>query len=457
MRPQYVIAELKEGEPGGFSPRGAVKRLWQSRDYETIVSGPAETGKTFGCLHYADALLWKYPGAQGVMARKVYSSLIGSAVQTYKRIIGINSPIKPFGGERPEWFQYPNGSRLWLAGLDNPGKALSSERDFIYVNQAEGLILADWETFTTRSTGRGAVMPYTRIFGDCNPEYPHHWIKVRQGEGKLLLLESSHQDNPTLYDDEGNITAQGKRTMSILGALSGVRKSRLLQGQWVQAEGTVYEEFSPAIHVIDKMPEGWRSWRKIRVIDFGYSNPFVCQWWAIDGDGRMYLYREIYKSRRIVEDHANGARDESGETSPGIKTLSRGETYEATIADHDAEDRATLSRHEIETVPAWKSITPGIGAVQARLRKSQDGRPRIFFLASALVERDELLAEARKPTDTVSEFGGYVYPKGKDGKPVKEDPIKVDDHGMDTTRYAVCYIDDVSTEIGNFDSGFYAM
>jgi hypothetical protein len=80
------------------------------------------------------------------------------------------------------------------------------------------------------------------------------------------------------------------------------------------------------------MPQGWQQWRKIRAIDFGYVNPFVCQWWAIDNDGRMFRYRELYMTGRTVKDHADK-----------INLLSSGESYEATICDHDAEDRATLA------------------------------------------------------------------------------------------------------------------
>src|SRR6478672_216879 len=98
MSTAYAIAELREDQEGGFCPRGAVKSLWQSRDFETIVSGPAETGKTWGCLQYVDALLWKYPGAQGVMARKTYAALVGSALRTYRRILGNETPVKAYGG-----------------------------------------------------------------------------------------------------------------------------------------------------------------------------------------------------------------------------------------------------------------------------------------------------------------------------------------------------------------------
>jgi len=419
----YVIAELAEGEAGGFAPRGAVKQLWQSRDFETIVSGPAETGKTWGCLQYADALLWKYAGAQGAIVRKTFKSAVASAVRTFRRIVGDRSPLRFYGGDKPEWIDYPNGSRLWVIGLDDPQKVLSSERDFFFVNQAEELTLDDWQTLTTRCTGRGATMPYTRIFGDCNPGPPTHWIKHR---ASLRLLESRHEDNPTLYDDAGELTAQGIITMGVLDALTGVAKERLRYGRWAAAEGVVYEGYN-ANHLIDPFPIP-SSWRRIRAIDFGFTNPFVCQWWAFDGDGRMYRYREIYRTNRIVEDHA---RD--------IIRLSAGENIEATVSDHDREDRETLHRHGVRTVAANKAIKPGIEEVESRFRKAGDGKPRIFFLRDALVERDEELLAKRQAICTEQEFALYVYPKGVDGRPIKEEPVKEHDHGMDAMRYAVRY------------------
>lgn len=435
MSVTYPIYELKATDKGGFAPRGAVKQLWGSRDFETMVSGPAETGKTWGCLQYVNALLWKYPGAHGVMLRKTYADLIASALRTYLRILGPNSPVVAFGGERPQWFDYPNGSRLWVAGLDNAGKVLSTERDFFYTVQAEELSENDWETMTTRATGRGAVMPYTRVFGDCNPGPPTHWIKQRQANGVLKLLESRHEDNPTLYSDDGEITEQGTKSIGILDALTGVRRLRLRLGKWAAAEGAVYEDYDPAIHVVDRLPKNWQVWRKIRSIDFGYTNPFVCQWWAIDPDGRMYLYREIFHSRRLVEDHAKE-----------IVRLSEGETYEATVADHDAEDRATLARHGVGTRPAYKGVTVGLDAVGARLKKAGDGRPRLFIVSGATVERDERLVELKLPASTEQEMPEYSYPKNKDGKPIKEEPLKVNDHGCDTLRYAVAYADNCGAQ-----------
>jgi hypothetical protein len=238
----YQIAELAPDAPGGFAPRGAVKELWRTRHPETIIAGPAETGKTYGCLQWLDALMWKYPGAQAAIVRKTYNSAIASVVQTYERkVLGPGSPVKPYGGDRPQWYDYPNGARVWVGGMDNPGKVLSSERDIIYANQAEELSVDDWETLRTRATGRAGNMPYARSVGDCNPGPPNHWILARERAGTLRVLHSRHEDNPTLYDEAGHLTAQGVTTMAVLDGLTGVRHQRLRSGLWVSAEGTVYQ------------------------------------------------------------------------------------------------------------------------------------------------------------------------------------------------------------------------
>jgi phage terminase large subunit len=156
----------------------------------------------------------------------------------------------------------------------------------------------------------------------------------------------------------------------------------------------------------------------------------VCSWYAIDGDGRMYRYREIYLTQRLVQDHA-----------ALITKLSAGEHYEATIADHDAEDRATLHAAGIKTIAAHKAVSTGIQAMQARLRPAGDGRPRLYFLRDSLVERDPVLTEAARPCSAEEEIEGYIWLPAANGRPAKEEPLKEDDHGMDCARYAVSYLD----------------
>lgn len=430
----YQIVEATLDSKVGYQPFGAALDLWNCHDSEVIISGPAETGKTRVCLEKLDAIAWKYPNAHLLIARKTRQSMGASVIKTYQdKVLTLDTPIEGYGGHNPQWFDYPNGSRIVLAGLDKAGKVLSAEYDVIYVNQAEELTLDDWETLTTRATGRAGNVAYPQVIGDCNPGPRTHWIRERARS--IAFLESRHEDNPVLYDQQtGEMTEQGERTMAVLDALTGVRYERLRKGRWASAEGAVYE-FDDRIHLIDSFDIP-ADWRRFRAIDFGYTNPFVCQWWALDHDDRMYLYREIYMSQRLVEDHARQ-----------IVALTGNEVIEATVADHDAEDRATLHRHGVHTIAAQKEIGPGIQAVQQRLRVQPDGKPRLFIMRGALVERDEVMAEKRKPIDTHGEIGGYVWPKAADGKPVKEAPVKVDDHGVDPMRYLVRYLDQGGTRV----------
>ena len=429
MTSEYQILEVPtDSDIEGYQPFGACADLWLCKAHEVILSGPAETGKTRSALEKLNLLLWKYPKAQAAMVRKQYSDMPGSCIQTWEKKVlwkslGDKGPILCYGGEKPQFYDYPNGSRLWIGGLDKPGKVLSSERDFIYVNQTEELDLTDWETLTTRATGRAGNAPYSQVFGDCNPGSRTHWILERANEGKLTLYHSRHEDNPTLFDGV-ELSIQGKITLAVLDNLTGIRHARLRLGQWVSAEGQIYD-YDPAIHLIDSFSSP-ADWLRIRVIDFGLVHPFICGWWAVDNDGRMYLYRQIYMTGRTVATHARQ-----------INELSIGENISQTVCDHDAEDRQTLEENGIPNIAAKKDVLQGIGKVQDRLKKQTDGKSRLSILRDSLVEVDQSLKMAHKPYAIEQEFDGYIWRNNVK----KEEPVKEDDHGMDDTRYAVMYFD----------------
>jgi len=416
----------------GFTPYGGCSSFWYSKAPEIIVSGPYDTGKTLTALNKLNYLMSKYAGSRGLMIRKTYQSLVNSALVTFeekvhkRQIRSPGYPIDKYGGEKAEWYDYPNGSRLVVGGMDNPGKTLSSEFDFIYVNQAEELTEDEWQALTRAASGRAGHAPFNQVMGDCNPDVPEHWIQCRQS---LTLFESRHEDNPDLYDQEtGELMEGGKVRMRALDNLTGVRKQRGRYGLWVGREGQVYE-FDPAVHLLDRFDIPG-TWTRYRAVDFGFTNPFVCQWWAEDPDGRLYLYREIYMTQRTVTTHATQIKEFK-------------ERIEATIADHDAEDRATLAENGIKTIAADKRVSVGIEKVQERLKLSGDKKPRLFVLRDSLVEQDTSLSdsEVRRPYNIETEFPGYVWPTTKAKRAADEHPVKADDHSMDTMRYMIMHLD----------------
>lgn len=414
---------------------GAAKALWNCRDDECLLVGAAGTGKTRAILEKVHACLLKWPGSRALLIRKTRESLTETALVTFEEHVATDGipPTADNIRKVRQVYRYPNRSELIVGGIldsggrDKSNKIMSSEYDMIAVPEATELTEAEWEKLTTRL--RHGVMPFQQIIADCNPDAPTHWLKRRCDAGKVREFVSRHEDNPRYWDAaRGAPTDLGKSYFKKLESLTGVRRDRLFKGLWVAAEGLVWE-FDPAVHLIDRfdIPEDWRRYRSI---DYGFTNPGCVQWWAVDEDGRAYLYRELYQSQMLIADWAEE-----------IKRLTGDERIEATISDHDRQERETLHRAGIRTIPARKAILDGIEKVEARLRKQEDGRPRLFVFKDALVRRDPILDETKLPCGFVEEIGGYCWPKGQDGKPMKELPAPGPDHSMDCARYLCAHLD----------------
>lgn len=424
-----------------YTPKGGARRLFHCKASRILMDGPAGTGKTRGILEYSHAVMDKYPGLRVLACRKTRASMTDSVLVTLEtKVLGADHPLVLNGPSRETRREYEmaNGSVMVIGGLDKPEKTFSAEYDLVLVFEAIECDTDDIELLI-RTLRNGARVidgkPIHQLIMDTNPGPQGHWLNHR--DDWLTRIISRHEDNPYLWDDEkGRWTEAGIGYIANLDALTGHRLARLRHGRWVASEGAVYPEFDVAIHVIDEMPAGWQSWPKRRGIDFGFKDPFVCQWWALH-DGDLYLYREIYHSERTVKVHAEQ-----------INRLSSGESYEMTVADHDAEDRATLAENGIDSAPATKDIAHGVDAVRTRLVKGSNGKPSIYILRSALVEVDQALVDKKRPTCTIDEMDCYIWKKHRDGIE-KDEPVDRDNHGLDTLRYVV-----MSLGNGGFMWGF---
>lgn len=451
MTTASAITEVKHH----YKPRGNAKTLLRCREPEVLLSGPAGTGKSRACLEKLHAMALLNPGMRGLICRKAAVSLSSTALVTWQKFVAAEAiavgDVKYYGGsaQEPASYRYKNGSVITIGGMDKASKIMSSEYDVVYVQEATELTQEDWEAITTRL--RNWQISFQQLIADCNPQAPTHWLKQRADSGRTTLLDTIHEDNPVLFNEAGEITPNGAAYIQKLDALTGVRFDRLRRGLWVAAEGVIYDEYHSTRHIIDieglptdkadrhKDPLGIpMTWKRYWAVDFGFTNPFVCQFWAEDPDGRLYLYREIYHTQRTVDQHAHKIL--------GLVTNDRGSWTEpkpsAIICDHDAEGRATLENElGISTEPAFKAVNEGIECVQRRLRVAGDGKPRIFFLRDAVVEKDGSLEEAHRPQSTLEEVPDYVWKETKEGKTVKEEPVKNNDHGCDAMRYVVAHRD----------------
>jgi DNA polymerase III delta prime subunit len=409
-RPKWVPRGRINTRFVDYEPRGSCKTLFTLQVPELIISGPAGTGKSRAALEKCNWLCEKYPRTRGIMIRKTRRSMTQSCVVTFEQEVLPAPDYVPFHGSDQE-YRYPNGSIFALAGIDDPKKIYSSQWDFAYVNQAEELTEDEWEQI--RSRLRNYRMPYQQILGDVNPDAPQHWIRTRSAAGSLTLLESRHEDNPVYWDEKNqDWTDKGRSyVLGTLESLTGVRRRRLRYGQWAAAEGAVYEDsWDRAHHVIDRFvladlsrDQVPKEWPRYWAVDFGYKNPFVWQAWAMDPDGRLFRYKEIYKTGTIVEDHAKKILEVTKD-EPKPRVI---------ICDHDAEDRATLEKHlGMRTKGAYKAVSAGIQAVEHRLRKDPLGKARIFYLRDSVIEVDSTLRDQKLPTCTEDEFEVYCLVAG---------------------------------------------
>jgi PBSX family phage terminase large subunit len=452
-----------------YAPRGGCKQIFDERDEEVLISGPAGTGKSRACLEKIFMVCLLTPNTRALILRKTLASLGSTALQTWRKFVVreamATGMVVYYGGskEEPAQYRFKNGSAVVIGGLDKALRIMSSEYDIVYIQEATEITLDDLEMVKTRL--RNWQIGFQQLLMDCNPAGDKHWLKLRCNDGGCVLVESRHEDNPRLFDllPDGSyqVTKQGAKYISILDNLTGVRYKRLRLGLWVSAEGIVYEEFDPATHVLQwsydddgnrlPLPDDWsRYW----VIDFGYVNPFVLKCYAEGPDGELYMYREIYMTQRTVAEHCKTIMDIVApikvtrwydHINRTHREVEKREWIEpkptAVIADHDAEGRRTFEKETgLGVQGATKFVNVGIDLHKERLAVDADGLARFYLMADALVERDQSLAERLLPTCTAEEYPAYVWKVSADGR-TQDEPVKRDDHGLDTDRYMTMFKD----------------
>jgi len=332
--------------------RGAALTAQTITDRAWVISGPYDTGKSWGALWRLDSEARRVKGGQFALIRKVRADMDGTILVTWRKLIAIRGGVSVFGGEHPEWYDYPNGARVWVGGLDRPGKTLSGERDGVYVNQAEELDEADFETLTTRASGRGAATDTPMVWADCNPGPEDHWIIRRRDAGMLTLLESRHEDNPELFDDDGQITEAGRLRIGALDRLTGVLYLRGRLGHWVGAEGAYYTQLDENLHLVDydRAPPGRRCWG---ALDYGFAHLLSFGVFVDDPWGNVIVLGRHAAHHWYISQHVT-AMDELlaalGVSKAGLKIVAgldcwnSGKDDPETIADKFAKEGYFLER-----------------------------------------------------------------------------------------------------------------
>jgi len=453
-----------EGSSLTIEPRTDAQSVaLRSLEPEFCYSGRRFGGKSW--IACAKALLYGayYPGARVAVCREERASMESTTLLTMRSEICPQAVWAECWREGKSTLFLPNGSEIIFFGLDRPGRALGGRYGFGAVDQAEQLSYEQFVIFNSCQMQVG--MPWHQTMLLFNPENPEHWAykRYRPDDGDGVRT-----------DDTGRVFARvahvqpddlmeflSAESQARLDGMDGVWRLRLRLGIWAAFEGSVYGDlWANGLHVVEPPPEWARwggypppTWPRYRAADFGLTNPFCLQWWAESPDGAYFMYREIYRTGRITEDHARHAAQLEADELATLQACARAEgagreldAYLGSlyvrmgVSDPAGPDqRMTLARHGISTIAGSNDILAGIETVRHLLRNGLGG-PRIRLVRGALVERDPALAALanKPPTCTAEEFPGYRWQKDRNtgaAQGPRDLPIDSNNHGLAALRY----------------------
>jgi len=394
----------------GLSQR-QIEYLKESKHSFNIAAGAVSSGKT-----YAQILRWyKHiydcpDGALLLMSGKTHESLYDNVIRDLQKINPGDIKVR----------RQPLRIQVLSKGIEIACADAHNERSW---GRVQGKTVYGWLADEVTQHPRNFVlMAISRCRGDgqvwpkfwtCNPDVPTHYVKTdfidndQLNSGHWHFILSDNPVNTQEYIDEVSST------------YTGVFYDRYILGKWVLAEGIVYPGFNYSVHIYKDRPIP-SAWSRYRSIDFGYTNPFVCLFGAVDHDGRLYIYDEHYEAKRLIGYHQEHVKRYGNES--------------LAVADHDAQERAELREHGINTKAAKKDVTLGIQRVSERLVVQPDGYPRLFI--------------SSRCKNLIREFGLYRWAEVKEGVNEKEEPIKDNDHAMDALRYLVMELDHNPGSVG---------
>ncbi len=393
--------------------RGAVRELsLDAQSREVLIDGPAGTGKSMGiCLWLVNECI-RYQGLRVLIGRKTRESMTQTIMVTLESVLDMLELPRP-SAARNNITQFRVGaSEIICQGFDDPERIKSSEYDLIYVNEATELTEDDWEIALSRL--RHNTHPHRQqAIADCNPGPKQHWLMKRVRNGRMTRYRSHHADNPRYVRADGEWTEDGRRYLQeTLAGLTGIRRARLLRGEWAGAEGLVYDVFSDKRHVPGAFELPPTITHRVRALDFGYAAPTAVAWMALLPEGyhvpgfrrcnkpTAIVYREYYQSFRSIQEVTND-----------VKLASAGEQYvgpmlidPAAYNQSAANTRTIAQQYREAGLPCrpWPRTTKagGMSATVAMVRHA--------------LERDQLLVMDCCP-NLIDEFQSWQFKKDRSG------------------------------------------
>lgn len=365
-----------------------------------ICDGAVRSGKTlFMGLSFVFWAMTRYTGMQFGLCGKTVNSLrrnVVSVILPLLRQFGFTCTEKLSRGMLTISFGGRENTFYYFGGRDESSASLIQGVTFAGAMLDEVALMP--RSFVEQTCARCSVEG-SKLWFNCNPESPEHWFYkewiLKAEEKNAYHLHFTMADNPALSP---NIR---KRYESMY---SGIFHRRFVLGQWVVAEGRVYDFFDGSY--VKSVPCG--SFEKWYIsCDYGTVNPASFGLWGLFG-GVWYRTAEFYFDSR-----KEGRQMTDEEYADELQRLAEGKEITAVITDPSAASFIeVLSRRGFRVVRARNDVLAGIRVTSDLLKSGE------------MVICDTCRASLR-------EFDLYVW----DEKAVGDAVVKRNDHAMDDIRY----------------------
>jgi hypothetical protein len=217
-----------------------------------------------------------------------------------------NKGLVKWNGSKYRW-TFVNGSIIQFAHLQHEhdvNNYQSQQFDIIAFDEATHFTRFQYRYMLSRNRGANKSIPRRFVIMGTNPGgVGHSWFKehfVNAGTPETVVNVEvepgqfeEHMFIPaSLADNQALEEIDPEYRKNLENQPEHIRR-QLLEGDWDAVEGVAFPEWRREHHVCEPfdIPD---EWVRFRSMDWGFAKPYSVGWYAVDYDGRLYKYRELY-------------------------------------------------------------------------------------------------------------------------------------------------------------------
>ena len=272
-----------------------------SRTRYTAYGGARGGGKSWVVDLKIVLLCNRYPGIKICLVRKTREDLIKNHLDQLKRLFGKKAKYN----SNEARFTLVNGSTVdlrYCATAKDADHFQGIEYDVIFIEEATQLEEA-WIKDICASCRGVNNFPH-RIYLTCNPGGPGH-AYIKRLFVDRIYKEDEDPDDYTFFQakvtDNKILMKYSPEYVRFLRNLPPKRRAAWLDGSWEIYEGMYFQLINDPDHYKDRLNTHVISpipirphWTIYRGFDWGRYRPFSVGWYAVDEEGIMYRFRELY-------------------------------------------------------------------------------------------------------------------------------------------------------------------